>query len=102
MGGVWIITDTEKKFEVCNELHHKKWEDNTSGVAEVIVLLELITVLERRGRRITNGKIRIGFNNKNHHRNIFDGIKKSNVHAQEAGTEISMIKKMLSATQFEV
>ena len=63
MGVAWIITDTEKKFEVCDELHNKKWEDNTSGVAEVIVLLELITVLKRRRKHITNEKIRIGFDN---------------------------------------
>ena len=83
-------------------MHNKKWEDNTSGVAEVIVSVELITVLKRRGKNITNGKIRIRFDNKKHYRNIVEGIKKSNVCAQEARAEIATIKKMLNEIQFEV
>ena len=46
IGGAQIITDVEKKFELRNHLYYNKWNDNTSGVVEVIVLLELITVSE--------------------------------------------------------
>ena len=57
--------DTERKYKISTKLYHKKWKDNTSRVAKTIVLIELITVLERRGRNIWNEKIRIEFNNKN-------------------------------------
>ena len=46
MGGAQIITDIDKKSIISNQLYYKEWSDNTSGVAEVIVLLELIIVLE--------------------------------------------------------
>ena len=52
MGGCWIFTDLQKNFKQERMLYHKNWEDNTSGCAEVIVLLELITVLEKKGRHI--------------------------------------------------
>ena len=65
------------------------------------MLLELMKVSEKRGRYIKNGKIRIGFDNRKHYRNIVDGTKKSNVCTQEAGSEIAMITMMLSAMQFE-
>ena len=100
MGGVWIIMDTDRKFEVYNEIYHEKWDDNTSGVAKVIVLLESVTVLDQRGRYIENNKIRIRLNNKIYYHKIADKIKKSNEYAQEAGVEISMIKKKISEIKF--
>ena len=102
MGGVWMLTDTKRTFEISNELYHKRWGDNTPGVAEFLVLLELITVIERRGRHISNGKITIGFDNKKHHRNIVNEVNKSNVYALEAGAEISEIKRKLRKIKFEV
>ena len=58
MGGCWIFTDLQKNFKQERILYHKNWEDNTSGCAEVIVLLELITMLEKKGRHINQGEIR--------------------------------------------
>ena len=102
MRGAQIITDVEKNFELRNQLYHKEQNDNTLGFAEVIVLLELITVLEQRGRQIRNSKVKIGFDNRKHHCKIVYSLKKSNVYAQEAGAEIAMIKKLLNKIQFEV
>ena len=48
IGGAWIISDIDRSFDISNKLFHKRWNDNTSGAAEVIVLFELITVIERR------------------------------------------------------
>ena len=69
-------------------------------MAEVIVLLESVTVLDQRGRYIENNKIRIRLNNKIYYHKIADKIKKSNEYAQEAGVEISMIKKKISEIKF--
>ena len=52
MGGCWIITDEDKRVRIENVLCHKKWEENMLDIAEVIILLELITVLEKKGRYI--------------------------------------------------
>ena len=64
MSRVWMILNKEKTVEISNKLHHKEWSNNKSGVAEVIVLLELVTALERRGRHIQNSKIEAGFDNR--------------------------------------
>ena len=47
MGGCWIIVNKENRDLLSNELHHKRWEHNTSGSAEVIVLLEMLVTLKR-------------------------------------------------------
>jgi len=77
----WIITDVEKKSILKNQLYHKECSDNTLGIAEVIVLLELITILEQKGHHIRSGKIKIGFDNRKQYRKIKNDIKKSNVYA---------------------
>jgi len=83
-------------------MYHKRWRENTAGAAEVLVMLELITVLERRGRHINQGSITIGFDNKKHQRNIVNEIHKSNVYAMEAGSEIAAIKEKMKQINFQV
>ena len=82
-------------MKISEELYYKKWNDNTLGVAEVMVLLEVITTLERRGQHIEYGKIEIGFDNRMQHRNLVANIKKSSTYAQEADAEITMIKHLI-------
>ena len=97
-----MLTDKQKKFQIKNKMCHKEWGDNTSGVAELIVLLKLFTIVERRGRHIENGKLEIGFYNRRHHRNILEELRKSNAHKLEAGAEIAIIKKLMRKIKFEV
>ena len=49
-------------------------------------------MLERRGKHIEHRKIEIGFDNRMQHWNLIANVKKSDMHAQEAGAEIAMIK----------
>jgi len=102
MGGRWIMSNTQRTFELSGELFHKEWNENTAGVAEVITLLELITVLERRGRHINEGCIEIGFDNKKQYHRLMSKMSKSNMWAQEAGAEVAMIKEHLKQIKFEV
>ena len=62
----------------------------------------MITVLDRRGRHIENGRIEIGFDNKQQYRQIMSSIKKSNMYVQESGAEIAMIKHLIEKIKFEV
>lgn len=71
---------------------HKQKEYNSSGIAEVIVLLELHAVIESKGRNIKFGEIDIGFDYRNWCEKIVNQIKKRNMHAQEAGADILRIK----------
>ena len=66
------------------------------------MLLELITVLERRDRHINNGIITIGFDNRRHYQNIVNEIYKPNAYAIEAGAEIAEIKKKINEIKFQV
>ena len=102
MGGRWIISNKQRTFEFSGELYHKEWKENMAGIAEVITLLELITVLERRGRHINEGCIEIGFDNKKQYQRLMNRMKKSNMWAQEAGAEVAMIKYQLKKIKFEV
>ena len=73
-----------------------------SGSAEVIVLLELLVVLERRGRGIDYGKIEIGIDYRRAHKKIMSAIKKSNEYAKESGAEIARIKRLLKKIKFDI
>ena len=64
MGGSQIMSNVNKRELLSNQLYHKHWIDNTTGIAEVIILLELITVIERKRRGIEEGKIVISIDNK--------------------------------------
>ena len=81
MGECQIITDTEERIRIENVLYYKQQEENTPEVAEVMVLLELIVVLEKKGRHIQSGEIRIGFDNKQAYRKIINKLMRSNIYA---------------------
>ena len=42
IGEYWILADEHKRFKKEQILYHKQWNNNSSGVAEVLVLLELL------------------------------------------------------------
>ena len=102
MGGCWIISDKNKSFEKEHVLYHKRWIENNSDVAEVLVLLELLEVIEAKGRHINEGEINIGFDLRKAHKKIINNIMKSNEYAQESGAEISRIKDILQKIKFTV
>ena len=54
--------------------------------------LELITLLEKKGRNIREEKIVIGIDYKRAYRKIEKDIRKSNEYAQESDVEIAIIK----------
>ena len=81
MGGSWIIGNENNRKLLGNGLYHKDWRENTSGAAEVIVLLELITVIKKKGRNISGGKIIIGVDYKRAYKKIIDEIRKPNKYA---------------------
>jgi len=45
-------------------MYYKKWEYNTSYVAEAIVLLELLEVLERKGKHIKEELVIVTFDDR--------------------------------------
>ena len=96
------MTSKDKSFKIEKGIFSSNWEDNSSGCAKVIVLLELVTVLEKKGRHITQGEIAIGFDYKKAHSKNVKCLLKSNEYAKEAGGEIAMIKKLLVKIKFNV
>ena len=67
-----------------------------------MTLLELIEVLKRRGRSIGSGKIVVDVNNRKVCRRTTKMIWKAIAHTQDAGAEISQIKKLLREIKFEI
>ena len=84
------------------ELYHKEWNDNINMVAETITLLDLIELLRIKGREITSGKIKIGFDNRSSHRRIIQEIMKPSICTQEAGAEIMQIRRIIKEVTFEI
>ena len=76
MGGCWALADVDKKFKQENLLQHKSWEDSASGVANIEVLLELMIMLEHKGRHVTEGEIKIGFDCKKGYEKTTKGMMK--------------------------
>ena len=61
----------------------------------MILFLELIKVIEKKGRHIERGKLIIGFDYRRSHAKIKKGIKRLNEYAQETGIEVTITKKLL-------
>ena len=53
IGGYWIMTDKFKRIHVENRLCHEEQENNASGVTEIIVLLELTSMIAKRSKHST-------------------------------------------------
>ena len=83
-------------------IYHKNWIGNTIIEVETIILLELIEVIERKGRHITRGKLLIGFDNHIAYRDIVKKVLKPNSHAKDAGAEIAQIRNLISKISFEI
>jgi len=92
MAGCWMIRNESNELLLQNHLYHKEWENNTIVGAEAITLLELIEVIERKGRGISHGKITIGVDNRKVYQRIVEEIAKPNVYAKDSGAEIAQIK----------
>ena len=69
---------------------------------ETITLLELIEVIEKRGRHITRGKLLIDFDNYIAYRDIVKMVLTPNSYAKDAGVEIAQIRSLISKISFEI
>ena len=74
----------------------KEWKHNTAIGAETIVLLDLLEVMERKGRHTTSAKIKIGFDNRIACRKIVSKIAKASMLSQDSIAEIAKIQEILS------
>ena len=102
MAGHWCMKDLQQQMLESSTMFHKEWKCNTIVGAEAIVLLQMLEVIERKGRHITSGKIRIGFDNREAHEKIVNKIVKASVFSQDSGAEIARIKETLDTVQFEI
>ena len=65
-------------------------------------MLELIELLERKGKGISCGKIKIGLDNRCVHRKIVEDIAKPNVFAQDSSAQIAQIRRVIDRVPFDV
>ena len=93
MGGCCTMSDANDEKEVKNKTCHKRWEHNLPGVAEEMVLLELVEVLERRGKHTEEGKITISVDNRKTCNKVVTVIRKTSEHVQNANAEIAQKRK---------
>ena len=76
-----MIGNKENRLLLSNKLYYKDWRYNTSGLAEVVVLLELIIILAEKSKYMQNDKIVIGMDYKQAHKKIKREICKSSEYA---------------------
>ena len=102
MGRCQIMTNMEKTCKREKILCHEEQGDNSSGVAEVLVLLKLLEAIEVKGRQIEEGELCVGFDHRKACEKIVSQIRRTNDYAQESGSEISRIKELLEKIKFDI
>ena len=83
-------------------MYDKDWRDKILGSAEVVVLLELITIVEERGWHMQSSKIIIGIDYERAYWKIQRDIRKYSKYVQESRAEIVIIKTILKKIKFKV
>ena len=76
--------------------------ENTSKGAEMITLLELIEVIGNKGKHITSGKIKIGFDNRTSYKKITQALLKPSEYTQDSGAAIVRIKTIMKEVSFDI
>ena len=94
--------NAESKEAVSIMLHHKEYRKNTVVGAEVLVVLDMFAVIEWKGRRINEGKLEIGSDNREIYRAIAEDIEKISTCARDAGVEIAEIRRILRKKKFKI
>ena len=89
-------------MEISREVYHKNRNKNTIGGAKVIVLLELLQVLERKGCHINQGIVKISFDNRVNHRKLVEDIIKVSIYIQDAGAEKAQIVRVIKKIKFKI
>jgi len=102
MGRFWIITDREKSIEITNKIYCKQWIFNTEKEAELIVLLELLEVLARKGKYIMSRSIEVWIDNKYVNQKVYGMLLKPSLYSQDASTKIMRIRKILDIINFNI
>ena len=75
IGSSWILMNKNQNKELSNELYYEKQIHNTVYLAEAIVLLELVKVLERKRYHINTGLVVIAVDYKKIYRKIIENTK---------------------------
>ena len=65
-------------------------------------MLELIKLLERKGKGISHRKMKIGLNNRCVHIKIVEDVEKPNVFAQDSSAQIAQIRRVIDGVPFNV
>ena len=68
----------------------------------MITLLELLSVIERKGQNINGGKIVVAIDASKACRGIINHTTKLHTHTRDAGAEISEMNKLLQKIRFEI
>jgi len=102
MARFWYIKDSENKSLLQNLIYHREWQNNSTEEAEAITLLELMEVIERKGKHIREEKIQIGFDNRQAYKKIVQKLMKPSIYTREAGAEIARIKRIMDKVSFEI
>ena len=96
------IIKKDKTILMKYEMHTKKWKYNMPKIAEAVVLLDLITILNKKLHYITHSNISISIDNKKIWKIIHEEIILSNQYNQDATTEIIAIKRIIEQSLIEM
>ena len=81
IGGYWLITNDKKQETIQNTLFNKRQNNNTIKGVDVIIILELVTVLYKRSRNVVSGKITIKIDNLKVYKGLVDEIYKASYYS---------------------
>ena len=64
--------------------------------------MELLEVLERKGRHISSGLVIIGFDNRKVYQKIVEEVTKASNYAQDVGTGIVQIQRVIKSISYDI
>ena len=102
MGRAWMIKNNNDNKLLSNEIYHKEWKENSNRLAEVIILLELIQVIEQKSRYISNGKIEIALDYRKVYCKIIKQILTTTHIVGDGGGEIAAIRKAIKKASITI
>ena len=84
----------QRIIHIDNYLYHNKWTYNTPKVTEVIVVLEVVKMIVKKGREIIQGSIIVMNDNFKLVQMIYNKLSLTQL-ASEAAAEVAEIKELI-------
>ena len=94
IGAYWVIIDKDRNILIEKELFSNKQEMNTTRIAEAIILLDMIQIINNKSYDIMNMNLTVAIDNEAVQQMIHREIVVPNHYNQDASAQAYTIKRI--------